>query len=211
MEEQVANKLDLSRKLLLGLAATVAVALPIAFGLMHVDQVSAQTAKLTQDLSGNWQGTLHAGKDLRTVIKISKDDKDDKGAYKALFYSIDQTGTPFSTTTMTLDGSAVKYSIKQFDLTYEGKLSADGKTIAGTSTQGTNAIPLTLTRTTPETEWSIPEPPPVIPPMAANANPSFEVATIKPSKPDTPGKAFIVNGRQFKTMNTTLADLISFA
>jgi uncharacterized protein (TIGR03435 family) len=46
--------------------------------------------------------------------------------------------------------------------------------------------------------------------MAANANPVFEVATIKPSKPDTPGKAFMVRGRQFTTVNTTLSDLITF-
>jgi uncharacterized protein (TIGR03435 family) len=185
------------------------VAVPITFGLVHVNQVSAQTANPTQDLSGTWQGTLHAGKDLRTVIKISRVEK---GAYKALFYTIDQAGgTPFPTTTMTLDGNAVKFTIKQFDLTYDGKLSADGKTIVGTSTQGPNGLPLTLTRATPETEWTIPEPPPVIPPMAANANPSFEVATIKPSKPDTPGKAFLVEGRRFRTINTTLSDLISFA
>jgi uncharacterized protein (TIGR03435 family) len=90
-------------------------------------------------------------------------------------------------------------------------MSSDGKSIAGNWSQGPNPLPLTLARATPETEWVIPEPPPVIPPMAANANPSFEVATIKPSKPDAPGKGFMVNGRQFKTLNTTLSDLISFA
>ena len=74
--------------------------------------------------------------------------------------------------------------------TYEGKLSADGKTITGTWTQGPNPLPLTLTRATPETEWTIPPPTPKLPPMAANANPSFEVATIKPSKPDDQRKAF---------------------
>ncbi len=42
-----------------------------------------------RDLTGTWQGTLHAGKDLRTVVKITKDDK---SAYKAQFFSIDQGG-----------------------------------------------------------------------------------------------------------------------
>jgi hypothetical protein len=28
-----------------------------------------------KDITGTWQGTLHAGKDLRTVLKISKGDK----------------------------------------------------------------------------------------------------------------------------------------
>jgi uncharacterized protein (TIGR03435 family) len=47
--------------------------------------------------------------------------------------------------------------------------------------------------------------------MDANASPTFEVATIKPSKPDQPGKAFLIRGRRFRTINTTLCDLISFS
>jgi uncharacterized protein (TIGR03435 family) len=47
--------------------------------------------------------------------------------------------------------------------------------------------------------------------MAADANPEFDVATIKPATPDRPGKAFMVRGGQFSTINTTLADLITFA
>jgi uncharacterized protein (TIGR03435 family) len=47
--------------------------------------------------------------------------------------------------------------------------------------------------------------------MPANANPSFEVATIKPSAPDEPGKLFSVRGDRFTTINTTLSDLIKFA
>ena len=47
--------------------------------------------------------------------------------------------------------------------------------------------------------------------MAADAPMVFEVATIRPSKPDTPGKIFTVKGRQFMTINTTVSDLISFA
>ena len=47
--------------------------------------------------------------------------------------------------------------------------------------------------------------------MPADANPAFEVATIKPSKPDQPGKGFRMNGRNFSTINTSLSDLITFA
>ena len=36
-------------------------------------------------------------------------------------------------------------------------------------------------------------------------------ATIKPSNPDRPGKAFTVRGREFATFNTTLSDLVTFA
>jgi bla regulator protein blaR1 len=47
--------------------------------------------------------------------------------------------------------------------------------------------------------------------MAVDASPAFEVATIKPSKPETQGKGILVRGRQFSTVNTSLSDLISFA
>jgi len=38
------------------------------------------------DLTGNWQGTLSVGRDLRVVVKVSKGDG---AALKASLYSID--------------------------------------------------------------------------------------------------------------------------
>ncbi len=211
MTGQVTRKLDLSRKLLLGVAAAIAVAVPLITGLMPVASVHAQTTTATnptQSLADTWQGTLHAGRDLRTVVKISKADG---GGYKAVFYSIDQGGDGTPVTKITLDGSTVSMTLTAIGGTYEGKLSGDGKTITGTWSQGPNPLPLVLTRATPETEWTIPPPTPRLPPMDANANPSFEVATIKPSKPDDQRKGFIVNGRHFMVINQTLAATISFA
>jgi uncharacterized protein (TIGR03435 family) len=210
MTEQVVRKLDLSRKMLLGLAAVVAVASPVVFGLVHMNEVRAQStpANVTQNIADTWQGTLHAGKDLRIVMKITKADD---GGYKATTYSIDQGGDGIPVTKVTLDGTTVKMSITAIGGSYEGKLSADGKTIAGEWSQGPNPLALNLTRATPETEWTIPAPTPQLPPMAANANPSFEVATVKPSKPDQQGKAFLVQGNRFKTINVTLYELMSFA
>jgi hypothetical protein len=51
-------------------------------------QVCAQSTaeNPTQSIADTWQGTLHAGRDLRAVVKISKADG---GGYKAVFYSID--------------------------------------------------------------------------------------------------------------------------
>jgi uncharacterized protein (TIGR03435 family) len=210
MSKRVTRQLDFSRKLLLSLAGIAAVALPIVFGLVQISQVRAQSAPANpaRDIADTWQGTLHAGQDLRTVVKISKADD---GGFKAVFYSIDQGGDPLPVTKITLEGSTVKMSLTAIGGTYEGKLSSDGKTITGTWTQGPAPLPLNLTRATPETEWTIPPPTPRLPPMDANASPSFEVATIKPSKPDEPGKAFLVRGNRFKTINTTLSELMSFA
>ena len=205
-----ARKLSFNGKMLFNIAVTFAGWLPMLLCLANVRHACAQAAApaAVQDIVATWQGTLHAGQDLRTVLKISKADA---GGYKADFLSIDQGGQPFPVTKITLEGNIVKYSITPFDLKYEGKLSADGKTIDGTSTQGGNSLPLTFTRATPETEWSIPTPPPPVPPMGANANPSFDVATIKPSVPGAQGKGFGFRGGHFVTLNTDLNDLIAFA
>ena len=40
---------------------------------------------------------------------------------------------------------------------------------------------------------------------------SFDVATIRLSNPDMPGRQFMAKGHQFLTINTTLNDLITFA
>jgi len=123
-------------------------------------------------------------------------------------YSIDQGAQGIPTSSVTVQGTAVKLPIAGIGGGFEGTLSADGNSIAGTWTQGPGRLPLTLTRATADTAWAIPEPPK---PMAADAPAVFEVATIKPSEPDRPGKLFTVRGRQVLTVNTTVNDLVSFA
>lgn len=205
MSEQSGRKLDLGRKLLLGLAGALAVTVPISFGLVHA---AAQTAT-ANSITDTWQGTLHLpnGKDLRTVVKIAKDDK---GALKGAMYSLDQGGQPIPMSSVSFADGTLKYAIERFDLTYEGKMSSDGRSITGTMNQG-KPLPLVLERATPETAWAIPEPRKPVPPMAADAKPGFEVATIKPAPPDEKGKLFGFNGSRVKTVNTTLLDLITFA
>jgi uncharacterized protein (TIGR03435 family) len=210
MTNQIARKLDFGRKLLLSIIGIAVLALPVVLGLAHAAQAHAQaTAESSvQNLSGTWQGTLSAGRDLRLVLKISKADD---GAYKALFYSIDQSGDSIPATKLTFEGTTVKISLSAIGGNYEGKLSSDGKTITGTWSQGPNPLPLNLARATPETEWTMPAPTPKLPRMDPNATPGFEVATIKPSKPDQPGKLITVQGNRLRTMNITLSDLIAFA
>jgi uncharacterized protein (TIGR03435 family) len=215
MAEQAARKLDMGRKLLLCFAAMLTVALPVSLGLVHAAAGQAPAAASSHDIVGTWQGTLHIAKtdqhpqiDLRLVVKISKTDA---GALNAVWYSIDQSGQSIPVATVTFQDGVLKFTITVVDRSYEGKMSADGKSIAGTWMEGTMPISMLLERATPETEWTIPPPPVKLPPMAASADPSFEVATIKPSKPDQPGKGFGVNGNHFMTRNTSLTDLITFA
>jgi uncharacterized protein (TIGR03435 family) len=164
------------------------------------------SALQAQNLVGNWQGTLEAGPaKLRTIFKIVL--QDDK--LKATLYSIDQGAQGMNASTVTKDGSTVKIAFAGLG-NFEGKLSADGNSIAGTWTQGA-PLPLNLAKATPETAWAIPEPPPPPVPMAANANAVFDVATIKPSEPGRPGKLFTIRGQEVVTINTTLSDLITMA
>lgn len=158
-----------------------------------------------QNITGTWQGTLNAGKELRIVITISSADA---GGLTAMMYSIDQGRQGFSASALTLQGTTVRMTVAGLGSTFEGQLSPDGSSIAGTWTQGGRTLPLTLTRATRETAWPIPAP---LKPMAADAPAVFEVATIRPSNPDAPGKLFTFKGRQFMTVNTTVSDLIAFS
>jgi uncharacterized protein (TIGR03435 family) len=157
-------------------------------------------------IEGTWQGTLHIPqKDLRIVLKITKD----AGALKATFYSIDQN-VQLPVSSIAFQDGELKFGIEVLDGTYDGKMSPDGSSIAGEWKQG-QPLALVLERGTPETAWTIPEPPKALPPMAADADPSFEVATIKPSKPDQQGSGITLQGVRLKTVNTSLAELIKFA
>lgn len=167
-----------------------------------------QGALFAQTFTGTWQGALQVpNRELRVVFKISTTDAD---KLKAVLYSIDQGGQPIPASTVTTQGPSIKISVIGLNGTFEGKLSGDGNVIAGTWTQG-QPLTLTLKRATPETAWTIPEPPPPPKPMPANANPVFEVATIKPSDPTKPGKLFRIQPGHFSTLNTTLSDIIGFA
>jgi uncharacterized protein (TIGR03435 family) len=179
-----------------------------AVGIVAVVTLSA-VALFAQDITGNWQGTLQTqgGQALRVVIKVSPDG----AALRAVMYSIDQGGQPIAGT-VTLQGSAVKMSVPALTGTLDGRLSADGATITGSWTQnGGPQLTLNLVHVTADAAWAIPAVPAPLKPMAANANPAFEVATLKPSKPDALGRGFRVQGRQFSTLNTSLSDMISFA
>jgi uncharacterized protein (TIGR03435 family) len=207
MTERVARNLDLSRKLLLVLAATLAISVPVVFGLVHIKQANAQASagNPAQDIAGIWQCTLHAGLDLRGVFQISKAAG---GGYKGVFYAIDQAETPFPVTGITLDGGNVKISLTDMGAVFEGKLSPDGMSIAGTLNQLSFTHPLTLNRATPETAWKIPK---QEEPMAADADPSFVNATFKPSNPEDPSRGLAVQFGHLAVANITLSDLFSLA
>ncbi len=162
-------------------------------------------ANRAANIAATWQGTLHTGRDQRFVVKITQAGN---GTLRATFYNIDAEPDGIPAISTTLNGPLLKVELP-FG-TYQGAVSGDGNSITGTWNQGGNPRPLNFARATPETEWTIPQPPRMAP-MAADANPAFEVATVKPSRPDEPGPQFWMQGRRFSVVHTSVSDIVNFA
>ena len=201
--------LGLARKAALTLALIAAVLMSGLSGISQAPATNpAATTPAMRDIVGTWQGTLHiaaANRDMRILSKVSKDDK---GELKVTSYAVDQPGAVFAANKATFEDGVLKFSVDFIQLKYEGKMSPDGKTLTGTWTQRDNSLPLNLDRATPDTAWTIPEPPK---PMPADAKPGIDVATVKPSTPGRPGKLFTFQGRSVVTINTSMNDLVTFA
>jgi uncharacterized protein (TIGR03435 family) len=168
-----------------------------------------------QSIVGTWQATFPATAtfpEQRTVVKISTA-KD--SSLKGMFIPIDRNPDGFPLTSVKF--TAPDFSFVLGAVSYQGKMSADGNSIVGTwngmSAPNTPDVkPLTWARATPDTAWTY-SGPKAPPPMAENADPSFEVATIRPTKPGSGnGHAqFILGRRKFEASNCTAMELIKIA
>ena len=204
----VAQELSRGRKAALATLGLAALAVPFSIGVWDAPALHAQSAG-QRSLAGTWQGTVRSGDaDLRIVIRIS----DDSAGLKALWYSIDRGPGSFRSSAVSVQDSNVKISFQAIDGIFEGKWSSDGNSLPGTWTRG-ETVPLNLIRATAETAWAIPEPAPLLKPMAADANPTCEVATIKPSRPDDQRlpTISIQGGRRLLGTNRSVMSLIGEA
>jgi uncharacterized protein (TIGR03435 family) len=172
--------------------------------------VALPGALLAQTLEGTWQGTLippNQNNGIRLSFQIDKDGN----SYQGTFYNL-ANGRQFNLGAVTLQGNAVKIVIPGNGMNYEGKIEADGDSIAGVLNQGTNPLPLPLKRATPATAWELPPPPTAGVPLPEGTKLEFEVATIKPSPEGQSGNGgFNVTATQLLSRNTSLADIITFA
>jgi uncharacterized protein (TIGR03435 family) len=166
----------------------------------------AVPAMQAQKLAGTWQGSIADGKDsLRVVVKITEDDKRLGGT----LYSIDQGGDPLALSSISFKDGTLSFAIALINGRFSGTLSTDANSLTGQWTQGSGKPdPLTLVRAGKDAEWEIPKP---AVPMARDADPAFEVATIKPSKPGEEGSGYGLDGRHVTTENTSLDNLIGYA
>jgi len=120
--------------------------------------LAAYSALQAQDLTGDWQGALKIGAaSMRLIVRVGKSDT---GSWTGTLRSIDQGidwGAGMATSSFTVEGSDIKFAIAQVKGSFEGKLSTDGSTMAGTWTQ-LQPLPLELRRATKETEFHDPAP-----------------------------------------------------
>lgn len=118
--------------------------------------LSAASQLLAQNPLGSWQATLPAGSQgLRIMLKVEKGETNGAAkSWKGTLYSIDQARKGFPTTTLTITGALIKFTIDDYHVSYEGTISPDGNSITGTFTQGKSQS-LTFDRATEATAWPI--------------------------------------------------------
>lgn len=168
----------------------------------------AQNAAPAQPRPEIWQGTLHPnGHDLRVLLEVTKAN----GALKGEIYSVDQGGGGMATTTLSLDGGVLKFTILGMDVSYEGKVSADGKSAVGTWNQGGHGVPLTLEHVSADAAWEIPKANPAMTLMDPTLDVGYEVATIKPTDPNHARNGFWLQGRHVMAGNFTVKGMITLA
>jgi D-alanyl-D-alanine-carboxypeptidase/D-alanyl-D-alanine-endopeptidase len=108
-------------------------------------------------LNGVWLGTLYAGpQTLRLQLHLQPSVA---GAQNCALDSIDQRAFGIPCNEVTITGDAVSFKVPAVGGGWSGKLSADGKTLKGTWTQGGNPLALVLERQAVAIEPLKPVPP----------------------------------------------------
>jgi non-heme chloroperoxidase len=107
-----------------------------------------------QDLTGTWQGTLKADRNLRMIIQIEKSSTRGR---KVKFYSIDepdQATDPRAVASFAFHDLTVEFSLDQDAGSFQGTLNAARNTISGSWNHG-KALPLEFVRANKQSAWQI--------------------------------------------------------
>lgn len=94
----------------------------------------------TNEFDGTWNGKLNVGVVLPVVVHI----KVEEDKLSATLDSPDQNAYDIKVTEATAEGKKLKLGVESIGAKFEGTLSDDGESIAGTFTQGGNSFPLEL-------------------------------------------------------------------
>jgi uncharacterized protein (TIGR03435 family) len=168
-----------------------------------------QAPTVAPKLEGTWQGAVRQpdGHDNRWVVKVEKAGT----GWKGTLWFIDQKSPAIPIDKVEWNGGTLSLNIERVGIAYEGKMVPEGDSISGTRTSGDNKAPLIFVRATAETAWAIPEPPPPMAKMDPNADPSFEVSTIKPQAPGERNFAFLINRGNFIGRGLTVEKLMTIS
>jgi uncharacterized protein (TIGR03435 family) len=151
---------------------------------------------------------MQAPKEQRIVVKITKSATGWQGVVYSLDSSMAFEGR--ATTRMSLQGAELRFAIAPIESSFQGKLSADGTSIAGTWIQGGAPSSLNLSHLTGDAAWEIPKADAI---MAKDADPGWEVLSVKAHDPGDPSNNQSLNmkGRQFVMVNRTAQGMLLFA
>jgi hypothetical protein len=109
----------------------------------------SETKKRTlkpSDIDGTWEGVLDAGSEkLRLVLHILTYED----GMTARLDSPDQNAIGIPITTISREGTKLKFELKQIGGSFEGSLNPELTTVSGTWEQGGGTLPLVLKRTSP--------------------------------------------------------------
>src|SRR5689334_16060090 len=97
-----------------------------------------------QDLAGDWQGTLSGVRPLRLIVHVQRGDG---SAWNATMSSVDQSpdwAAALPVDSFVVQGASFKLAMAAVRGAFDGTISPDGNSIAGTWSQGTNQTPLTF-------------------------------------------------------------------
>jgi hypothetical protein len=98
---------------------------------------------ITRELEGTWEGTLQANKGpLRVILTMTNQPG---GRATGQIVSVDEGGLMIPIV-ITQNGSSVSYVATVVPSSWAGVLSADGRELAGTFTQGPASLPLNFRR-----------------------------------------------------------------
>jgi hypothetical protein len=119
----------------------------LLLGVLLLTPGSLAQAQGAADPAGHWEGTLKVPQmELKVEIDLARDSR---GVFAGTFGQPAQgvKGLPLSS--VTVEASAVRFVVKggAEPATFDGALSADGTSIAGTVMQGGYTIPMNLSRT----------------------------------------------------------------
>jgi pimeloyl-ACP methyl ester carboxylesterase len=102
------------------------------------------SAVWSQDLTGNWQGTLDVGPNkLRVGLHVSRNDA---GAYSSILDSIDQGTTGLAVRVTLVEGRELHLELPDLSAVFDASLTAREDEIAGLFTQRGITLPLVLRR-----------------------------------------------------------------